>query len=415
MSVIASGISKLLLFKKQSGLGAIASGSAQSLRRTMSTLDKKKATYQSKEILPSQQRRDFRHGVVGTDGTISGELSVGTYQSFLESICRQVSLSAVTAAFADLVFAVGTPASLGTITTTSGNFLTSGYKVGMVVRATGVLIATSLNSTNFLITSINATGKVMGFATLNGSSVVARTETASVTLASIGKHTFIPQTGHTRDYYTVEHNFADIVQSEVFTDTVVSQVDVKLPPTGMATIDFVMKGIDMKTNTQTVNPIATPYFTGNTPITTGSVLAAANGVLFLAGVPIALVTGLNFSIKGNHTMIGGVVGSNVEPDIFPGDVTVDGQATVLFQDGVIRDIFLNETEVTLVGVFTADNTPASSFMGFTMNRVKMGGASKDDGEKGLVLTMPFTALEYNGGAGKDGFQTTIVIQDSSFV
>jgi hypothetical protein len=55
-------------------------------------------------------------------------------------------------------------------------------------------------------------------------------------------------------------------------------------------------------------------------------------------------------------------------------------------------------------------------MGFTFPRAKMGGATKDDGEKGLVLTMPFTALEQDaGGTGQTAFDTTIMIQDSAYV
>jgi hypothetical protein len=418
MGIIASGISKVLTFKKQTGLGVIASGSGQNLRRTTSTLDKKKATYASKEIRPSQQRSDFRHGVVSVDGTISGELSVGTYQAFTESICRQLAQVPVTftGAVSDIVSAATTGAS-GTLTATAANFLTQGFKVGLVIRCTGfTTTGVSNNALNMLITAINAAGKIMTVTTLNGSAIANKVETAALTLTTVGKHTYMPQTGQTRDYYSIEHNFADIVQSEVFTDCVVTQMNVKLPATGIAGIDFAMKGLNMKTNSDAVGPIATPYFTANSVITTGSTLTAANGVMYLNGAPIGLITGLNFSIKGNHTLIGGVVGTNAEPDVFPGDMTADGQVTVLFQDNVVRDIFLNETEVAIIGVFTTDSTAASGFVSYTFPRCKMGGAAKDDGEKGLVMTMPFTALEnVAGGALLAGFQTTFMVQDSAFV
>jgi hypothetical protein len=42
-----------------------------------------------------------------------------------------------------------------------------------------------------------------------------------------------------------------------------------------------------------------------------------------------------------------------------------------------------------------------------------GGASKDDGEKGIVQTIPFTALiPATGGSGYDNEQTTLMIHDS---
>lgn len=54
----------------------------------------------------------------------------------------------------------------------------------------------------------------------------------------------------------------------------------------------------------------------------------------------------------------------------------------------------NETEVELIVVLTSDNTAASGFVGFTLPRVKLGGASKSDGQAGIVQTMPFAAAAY---------------------
>lgn len=405
---IASGINKLLVFKKQSALGTIASvGSAQYLRRISSNLDKKKATYQSKEIRPSQQRSDFRHGVVSVDGTISGELSVGTYQSFTESICRKLVATAVTSSALTDVTSASTTGAAGTFTTVGANWLTLGFKIGMVIRWTGwATTGATNNSTNMLITSL--TGTIMTVIRLDGVAVGAKAAGDSVTALEAGKHTFVPTSAHTRDYYTIEHNFADIVQSEVFTDCVISQMDVKLPGSGMATVDFMVKGLNMTTGT-------TGYFTSPTAVTTGTVLAAANGVIYLNGTAVALITGLNFSVKGGHTTIGGVVGSNAEPDIFPGDVVVDGQVTVLFADATARDYFLNETEVSIYCVFTTSISATADFQAYSFPRVKIGGASKDDGEKGLIMTMPFTALENTaGGTGTTTHATTIAIQDSTF-
>lgn len=408
MTTIASGINKLLTFKKQSALGTLAgAASAQHLRRVTSTLDLKKATYSSNEIKPSQQVSNFRHGVRSVDGTIGGELSVGTYQSFMESICRQTAQTAATSGALTDVVAASTTLNFGTFTRSTGSYLTAGFKVGMVGRWTGWLTtATGNNAKNMLIIALTAT--VMTVATLDGTAISAKVAGDSVTFLEVGKHTYVPTSAHTRDYYTIEHNFQDIVQAEQFTDCVITQMDVKLPGTGMATVDFMVKGLNMTTST-------TGYFTSPTAVTTGTTLAAANGILVMNGAAIGLVTGLNFSVKGNHTTIGGVVGSNFEPDIFPGNVTVDGQATVLFAGATERDYFINETEVSIIAVFTTDNTATSGFQAYTFPRVKMGGASKDDGVKGLVMTMPFTALENTaGGTGTNSFATTVMIQDSAF-
>lgn len=408
---IATGVNKRLTFKKQTGLGqavesAIAGG--QYLRRVTSSLDKNKATYQSNELLPSQQVRDMRHGVVSVAGTINGELSVGTYQSFMESICRQNALAAaVSDALTDIV-AVSTTGAAGTMTTTTGDFIADGLKVGMVVRATGfTTTAVANNSANMLITAINTDGDELSVVRLDGEAIVAKTETGAVTFTEVGKHTFIPADNQTRDYYSIEHWFSDIAQSELFTDCVVSQMDVALPASGMATANFNIMGLDMV-------PAQAEAFTSPAAASSGANLAAANGVVFLGGSPIALITGMNFTVNGNYTTIGGVVGSNSEPDIFPGTVAVSGQATVLFQDATVRDLFLNETEASIVAVFTTNNQPDADFEAFTFPRVKMGGAAKDDGNKGLVMTMPFTALE-NTVTGTGVYESTFAVQDSTFV
>lgn len=415
MTTIASGISKLLVFKKQVALGTMATNiasSGQYLRRTMSTLDKKKATYTSKEIRPSQQRSDFRHGVVGVDGTISGEVSVGTYQQFEESVNRSLSVTAITSGAAATTFAAATTTGAsGTFTRTAGSWLTDGFKIGMVIRTSGwVAPATANNATNMYITALTAT--VMTVARLDKQPVVTKVAGDSVTFTEVGKHHSTAVANQTRDYYTIEHNFSDIQQSEVFTDCVITQMDVKLPGSGMMGCDYIVKGLDM-----TPNQTAGGYFITPIPTSGGAVLASANGLLYVNGLPVALITGMNFSVKGNHTSIGGIVGSNVEPDVFPGAVTVDGQVTVLFTDNVVRDYFLQETEVGIYCVFTTDNSATAGFKAYSFPRCKMGGANKDDGEKGLVMTMPFTALEnsVNGGAGTATQAGTFVIQDSAYV
>lgn len=409
MTQIATGVFKKLIAKKQSALGTIASaGSAQLFRRVTSTLDKKKATYQSKEIRPSMQRSDMRHGVVSVDGQINGELSVGTYQDFMASVVRQLFQTAITSSAITTVTAAVTSGAAGTFTRSGGSYFTDGFKVGMVVRWTGwATTGAPNNSHNFLITALTAT--VMTGIMLDGVAVGAKAAGDSVTCLEVGKHTYIPSSGHTRDYWTIEHSFTDITQSEVFTDCMLASMAVKLPATGMATIDFPVKGLNLTTGTS-------QYFTSPTAASSGAVMAAVNGAVYVGGNAVALITAIDFNVNGNVTETGGVVGSNASPDLFPGSFDVTGNMTVLFTDATLRDYFLNETEVSVIAVFTAGNTAAADFMSFTFPRVKFGGATKDDGEKGLTMTMPFVAIENTaGGTGTNSIASTFVVQDSQAV
>lgn len=404
---IATGVAKKLVYKKQSALGTIATSSgAQYLRRVTSTVDLKKATYQSAEIRSDYQRADFRHGVRTVDGTISGELSPGSYADFIGSSVRQAWQSPSTTGAIITVAAAVTTGASGTFTRSAGSYLTDGFKIGDVVRWTGwATTGVPNNAHNFLITSLTAT--VMTGTMLDGVAIGAKAAGDSVTCTVVGKKNWIPLTGHLREYYTIEHAYTDITQSEVFTDCVVSQAMFKMPASGMNTCEFPILGLNMQTDT-------TAYFTTPTAAVGTGVTAAANGALYIGGVAVGLVTGLDITLNGNYSTPGGVVGSNVEPDIFQGSIDVTGNATVLFQDGVFRDYFLDETEVSLVAVFTTANTANADFFSIVMSRLKFGGASKDDGEKGLTLTMPFTALlNSSGGAAAANLATTISFQDST--
>ena len=412
MALIATGIFKTLAFKKQSALGTKApaggAGSSAYMRRVTSTLDTKRTNFASKEILVSQQRRDVRLGIKTVAGTISGELTVGGYQQPMESVLRQVSQAVVTTGALTTVTAASTGATTGTMTRSAGSFITDGFKVGDVVTQSGwTTTATANNAHNFLITALTAT--VMTVQTLDGNAVVAKAAGDSVTTVTAGKKTWTPQTGQSRDYYTIEHWHSDIAQSEVYTDCVFGEFDVKVPATAIATVSFPVMGLNMTAATS-------QYFTSPAAIPTGGSLAGVNGVLLVNGTAVGVVTAFDLKVKGNNTEVGGVVGSVTNPDVYFCPVEADGSVTVLFTDNVLRDTFLAETESSLVLVLTANNTANSPFTAFVLPRIKFTDAAKNDGTAGIAQTMPFVALEnVNGGAGTASLATTLSVQDSAFV
>ena len=412
MVAIATGIFKKLSFKKQTGLGvtapAGAGGTATYMRRVTSTLDFKRTNFKSKEILTTQQIRDMRLGVKSVAGTISGELTVGGYQQPIESVLRQISQTAVTSGALITVTAASTGTRTGTFTRSAGSFLTDGFKVGDVIQQAGWTTTATNNNAHFMLISA-LTATVMTVNTLDGTAVIAKAAGDSVTISQVGKKTWTPQTGHTRDYYTIEHWHSDIAQSEQYTDCIFGEVDLKIPATAIADIAFPVMGLNMVTGTA-------EYFTTPGAIPTGGSLAGVNGLLLVNGAVIGVVTSIEIKIKGNNTVIGGVVGATVDPDIYIGPLEVEGSATILFTDNTLRDTFTSETESSLVVVLTANNTPNSPFTAFVMPRIKFTDAAKSDGPAGIAQTMPFMALEnINGGAAIASLATTISVQDSAFV
>ncbi len=402
---IASGVAKQLRYKAESAWGTAAgTASGKLLRRVESTIDLAKDTYASAEIRSDYQVADFRHGVRRVGGNIRGELSPGTYADFIAAALRRdfAAVSSLTG----LSLTIAGTAPNQTITRGSGDFLTGGIKIGHVIRLTaGSFTAGNLNN-NMLVTAVTAT--VLTVRTLNGSTITNEGPIATSTVEVTGKCTYTPTTGHTDKSFSVEHWFADIAQSELFTGCKVGSLGVSLPPTGMATIDMALMGKDIVTAT------AEYFATGSlTALTSTGCLAAVNGVLLVGGTAVATCTGISLQIDGGMSS-DPVVGANTVPGIFPGRVNVTGQFTAYFESATLRDLFVNETASSLVVALTAASDNNSAFLTLVLPRIKVGGASKSDGERGLVATFPFQAL-YNsaGGAGISTEATTLYVQDSA--
>ncbi|MYM31485.1 hypothetical protein GTP58_24430 [Duganella sp. CY15W] len=399
----ASGIYKQVAYKEEVVYGVIpAAGAAQAVRRVTSSLDMTKDTYQSNESRTDFQLADFRHGARKVAGSINGELSAKTYADFMAAALKKPF-----AATAPIVGASITIAGVDgayTITRAAGSFLTDGVKVGDVVRLTaGALNVANINK-NVLVT--DATALVLTGLVLNATPLVAEGPIAASTVTVVGKKTMIPQSGHTDKSFSIEHWYPDVPANEVYSGCKVSKIGLSLPPTGMATCTIEFMGKDAL-------PGAAQYFVAPNPVTTTGTMAAVNGVLRVGNATVANVTGLSIDIasaqSGDPT-----VGSNTVAFMAAGRVLVTGQMTATFNSTALRDAFYNETEISLYAVFTADNSAAADFVAFSIGRLKVSGASKDDGEKTITQTIPFQALlNVAGGAVKATDLTTIAIQDSA--
>jgi hypothetical protein len=401
-----SGVYKQVTYKVETTYGVMPSAaSAQSLRRVTSSLDLTKDTYQSNEIRPDFQVSDFRHGLRKVGGSISGELSAKTYGDFVAAAVKKDFVAGVSVAGASIT--VGGAAGAWTVTRAAGSWLTDGVKIGDVVRLTaGAFNANNLNK-NIQVTAVTALG--LTGVTLNGTSMTAEGPIASATLTVVGKKTMVPQSGHTDKSFSIEHWHPDVGAtgaSEVFSGCKVSKVTFTLPASGMATIAVEFSGKD-------ATPGTAQYFTSPTPVTVTGVMAAVNGVVKVGAATGGTITSASIEIACAQSSEPGI-GSNVADQVATGRVIVTGQVTAKFDSTALRDAFYNETETSAYLAFTADNTANSDFIAFAINRLKVNGASKDDGEKILIQTIPFQALlNADGGAGQPEDLTTIAIQDSA--
>lgn len=401
---IAQGINKTVVFKKQTGLGVPASGTGgQAMRRESATNILKKDTYSNNEIVSHQQSTGKTHGLRSVDTSLSGVLSPGTYAAPIGSMLRRdfTSLTAVTGVGLTIA---GTGPTY-TVTRATGSYLTDGFKIGMVIRlSVGGLNVANINK-NLLI--INLTATIATVKTVNDTVMAAEGPIAGCTVTMIGKQTFAPLTGHTRDYYTIEDWQSDINQSELFSDVMFGMLDFNLPSTGNATLQIGGPGLNRSSGGSQI--LTTP-----TAETTTNVMAAVNGDLIVDGTIMANVTGLSIKVDGKVANMGAIVGSNTSPDIQRGIIEVTGQFTAFYQDGVLPALFDAATQINLIAVLSADSSNTSDFMSFIISNLTLDGDSKDDGDKAIVRTFPFTArLNGAGGTGTAHEKTIITIQDSA--
>jgi hypothetical protein len=406
---IASGIAKQTRYKVEATFNTAPGPTlGQLLRNVESGIQLDKDTYQSAEKRSDYQISDFRHGIRKTSGSIKGELSPKTYADFIAAALRKDFVAGTAVAALSATIAVGSVVNgvqQYTVTRASGSFLTDGIKAGDVVRlSVGTLNAANINK-NLYVVSLTAT--VLTVIVLNGVAMVAEGPIASTTVTVFGKKTYVPVTGHTDKSFAIEHWYADTALSELFTGCKIATLDLGLPPSGMATLDVGIMGAGGITTG------GAAYYTSPAAATTTGIMAAVNGALYVAGVAVATCTGLSVKVDGGYSG-DPVVGANTMPAIFPGRVNVTGQFTAYFDSATFRDAFLNETEMALSSVLTADNSATSDFLAINLPRIKLGSAQRSDGEKGVIVTASFQAL-YNGagGAGTASEQTTLSIQDSA--
>jgi hypothetical protein len=399
----AQGISKLLAYKAQSGLGVPATGSGgQLLRRRTFVGTLARDTYSSDEIVSHQQSTGATAGIRRASAALSALLSPGTYEDLFANLLRKDF--AATTSITGLSITVAGSGPTFTITRASGDFLTGGIKAGDVVRLTaGSFNAANLNK-NCLVVSLTATALTVR--PLNGVALVAEGPIASATLAVPGKKAIVPTTGHTNGYLTFEEWYADLSRSEVYTDVKVASAAINLPATGNAEVNFNLVGLNRTTS-------GSRSLTSPTAETSTSVLTAVNGGILVNGA-LTPLTGLQMTIDGTIAPSDAEIGSNVSSDLQRGRVMVSGSFTAKFTDATLQALYENQTPIQIVAVISDGTAANADFVAFSLPRVKVFSDTPDDGEKTVIRSYTFTAeINGSGGAALALDQTILSLQDSA--
>jgi len=383
MATKAKGVSKQIAYKKETTFG-VPSGptGGKLLRRTTADFTSTRENYQSSEIRTEQQVSDFRLGTSSTDGSLSGELSPGSYSDLIQAIMAKDFVAGGTAA--SLSVTIAASSGFFTLTRATGSYLTDNFKVGEIVRMTGAGLNIANQANNLLVVSVSAL--VLTVRVISGTTLVAEGPIATVAIASIGKETIIPLTGHTDQSFSVEEWYGDVAQSEVHTGVKFGNFSVNVPATGLVTTDFTAMGKGLyQTGT-------TQYFTTPTALSTSGVVAAVNGAVIINGsATTACVTSFDFSVD-RAMEASQCIGSNTAEEIFTGTLTVSGNFSTYFESGTVRDFFENETDVALVLALANGEEKTAGVMTFVLPKVTISSFSKADSDLGIVASCAFTAV-----------------------
>lgn len=193
--------------------------------------------------------------------------------------------------------------------------------------------------------------------------------------------------GTTRRSFTVERYFGDILTADKpfhrFTGVEFNTLQLQINANAMITGTIGVVGKDMLTDTVIV--------TGATynPATTTSPLDSFTGTLNENGTPIAVITEIQLKLD-NGLDPRFVVGSKttLRPSI--GRSNVSGQITAYFENSLLLEKFINETESDI-----EFNLPdgAGNNLKVILPRIKYNGGQPDvQGEGPITLSMPFQAL-----------------------
>lgn len=397
---MAQGINKVVIAKKETTWGTKASASAAQLySRVTGSFQLGKDGFESAEINTSQQVKDFRHGSRSASGSLSGEVSGSAYTGFIQAALRRDFTAGVTTGALTTISA-SESGGVSKFIRSTGSFVSTGFKNGDVISVSGFVAPA--NNGLFVVVAVSALELTIEHFNGDGALVTVAAG-ATVTIAVKGKNTFIPLTGHTDDSFTVEEYYGDDAISRTFLGMIVDTMALNIAPNSMATIDFGFMGKDAEA------PTGTQYFTSPTAQSNEGIYSGVDGLLIINGVASRKVTSLTLSVA-NNTSMEAVIGSTAQGAKSRGKVSVTGSLSAIFDSATIFDYFDDETEISITyALRSADDSEAFSLH---MDRVKVNSGTTDDGEKVVILSADFQALEYLGTA--DGLlNSTLKIQDTT--
>ncbi|MEJ0047089.1 MAG: phage tail tube protein [Rhodospirillales bacterium] len=408
----AKGVNKVLAFGVEPSYGAPSVVAGQLLRRTSSTFTLNAPLIPSAEILSSQQMRDARQGPRSVSGTLSGQVSAGTYSALMAALLRG-GFAAVpnSGSLADLLLNTTggmLPPFTWNINSASSNFITNGIKAGDFVKFS--LLPTPYTGDNGVPLQVQSI--VSGGASLRvfgglGSPVLSTFPASAQTgkVISAAKKLIAPSTGQLFPSFTFEEWYSDVGLSDLYLGCVPTQMQIQMPARGYATMSMSFLGQNMQPEANA------QFFTGASPYTTTGSMMMVGGSVQYNGAQVTYFSSANLSVS-SPVQADPMIGTNVAPAVFNGTLGCSGSFTALTSStDTLTNDFMVENEVSLSFILAELNSPTANFISFWLPRVKLGAAAKQDSQTAISRSFTFQALEAVTTANCD--DTTLAIYDSA--
>lgn len=405
MALYGQGVFRSVTIATETTFGTQASGPGQLLRRVQFQMEENPPVAQSQEINPDGMPLDTFLGMISASGSLSGQLSPGSYKMIFEAIMRGTWTAGVTRTMTDSVLTIGGGGVI-TLTSAASNFLTVGFKRGDIVRFSGITGAPiALNAINLIVTAVTATTMTLA----PNSTAVAWTggSQASVIVAVTGKKVFTPvQASQVDRSFTVEDWSSDTSLSRLGRGIKFSQISLNVQPNGYVNFStaFAGKNIDRATSRVYASPTAASTSLGvRTPV----------GQVLYGGSVLGYITGFNIQIAQalQPAMVVGPVDGT--PAIAVGMITVNGSIQALLTSDTMTADFIAQNDVELCLFMPVATAASSDFVSIYVPRARLMGRQAQDSDRLIARSYPFSSIQMvAGGSGTAYDNSLVTIQDS---
>lgn len=405
--VYQSNSNALIAYKKQAALGTPAIVTGGSVLRIAggNGIKLAKAAIASAEVRNDGMSTRGRHGTQAITAAYNAELSLGSHDPIIEALMRstwdssafvktQVDFTSLTTGANTIIMASGSPIAMG-------------FKVGDIIRLTG-MNATGNNSRNLRIVGLSATT-----ITVAETLTVDAVADTSCSITRPGKRLVNPSV-LVKSYFSMEEYEGDLDQSTQIQDFVWGGLKFSMGTNGLVMAAPSGAGTGQVAALAAGAP--SPYFTTPTS-TTGAPQSVVDATIRLNGVDLVELSSLdiNLDIQPSAPAVFGSGAIKYSPDVFTGPLQVALNMTMLRKSLAIFSDFVAETQYSLHVLCVDNMSEPKDFTNivvpnFTLGGVDASALSKQGGGRTQALSIPAALVGIDtsatGNNSMISFQTT---------